>query len=279
MIRLIAADLDGTLLDAERGVSENTKAALNRALARGIEVVLATGRTYEGVRGIYEGLGLNGPVIVNNGALVYHPIKNQVIDGHPLSSAEMVRILSWLDEEKLYYQFYTKDKIFTRRLNFISKEWVEKNKSLPENQRIRIEVLGDGPLPDITEEDPFYKLLVMDDSPEVIKRVKAFIGTFPELRTTVSIENGVDIMRGGVSKGSGLQHLCEALGIAPQEVMAFGDQENDLEMLRYAGIGVAMANASDHVKAVAQRVAPLHHEDGLARFLDDYFETSDSESK
>lgn len=271
MIKLIAADLDGTLLDANRGVSEETKRVITQVTAMGITVVLATGRTYAGVRGIYDVLGLNSPVITNNGGLIYDPVKETVLGGNPLPGVILRNLLEWLDQRGLYNQFYTLDTIYTRHLGFLSQEWAKKNASLPERQRIHIQLLGDGPLPEALEREPFYKLLVMDKDPEVIAEVRRYIDTIPELETTISIENGLDILCAGISKGYGLSRLAELLGILPEEIMAFGDQENDIEMLQYAGIGVAMENAPDHVKIHADRIAPLHHEDGLAQFLETFF--------
>lgn len=271
LIKLVAADLDGTLLDAERCVSEETRRVIAQVRAKGIQVVLATGRTYAGVRGIYTVLGLDGPVITNNGGLVYHPVTDTVLAGYPLPVEILKNLLNWLDERQLYNQFYTRDTVYTRRLDFLSEEWAKRNAALPEQQRIRIEVLGEGPLPAALDTEPFYKLLVMDKDPAVLAAVRQHIATIPELETTISIENGLDILCAGISKGVGLMSLSKAMGVKPEEILAFGDQENDIEMLQFAGIGVAMENAPDHVKAHANRTAPLHHEDGLARFLTAFF--------
>lgn len=271
LIKLIATDLDGTLLNAERGVSPETLRVLNWVRSLGIIVVLATGRTYAGVRGIYDVLQLDSPVITNNGGLIYDPVTETVLAGNPLPAHVLRNLLDWLDERKLYNQFYTRDTIYTRHLGFLSEEWAKKNADLPERQRIRIELLGEGPLPAALETEPFYKLLVMDRNPEVIAEVRAHIATIPELETTISIENGLDILCAGISKGYGLKRLAEVLEILPEEIMAFGDQENDIEMLQFAGIGVAMENAPDHVKAYAEQIAPLHDDDGLARFIETFF--------
>ncbi len=277
MIKLIAVDLDGTLLDAQREVSPETQRVIRRVVDCGIMVVLATGRTYAGVRRIYDVLGLEGPVITNNGGLIYNPVSDTVLGGNPLPVNVLRSVLEWLDARGIYNQFYTRDTIYTRHLGFLSAEWAAKNAALPEHHRIKIEVLGEGPLPEDLGTEPFYKLLVMDRNPEIIEEVKRFIDEIPELDTTISIENGLDILCAGISKGDGLKRLSEALGIRPEEIMAFGDQENDSEMLEFAGIGVAMENAPEHVKEHANRIAPLHHEDGLARFLQEYFQL-DAES-
>ena len=272
MIKLIAVDLDGTLLDAKREVSPETRRIIDEVKAQGVMVVLATGRTYAGVRGIYSELELDGPVITNNGGLIYDPMTETVLAGNPIPGHILRDVLQWLDGQGIYNQFYTKDTIYTRSLGFLSAEWAGKNALLPENKRIRIELLGDGPLPDAIETEPFYKLLAMDRDPDVIERVKCHIAGVPELETTISIENGLDILCAGISKGSGLMQLSRQLGIRPEEIMAFGDQENDIEMLEFAGIGVAMENAGEHIKAHADRIAPLHDEDGLAQFLEAFFE-------
>ncbi len=271
MIKLIAADLDGTLLNAERGVSPETLRVITWVRSLGITVVLASGRTYAGVRGIYDVLGLNSPVITNNGGLVYDPVSEKVLAGNPLPGTVLRNLLEWLDERKLYNQFYTQDTIYTRHLGFLSEEWAKRNVDLPAHQQIKIQLLGDGPLPEELETANFYKLLVMDTDPVALTEVRRHVDTIPELETTISIENGVDILCAGINKGVGLEHLAQVMGFLPEEIMAFGDQENDIEMLTYAGIGVAMENAPDHVKVHADRIAPLHHEDGLARFLEAYF--------
>jgi len=271
MIKLIAADLDGTLLNAKRDLSPETIRVIGKIREKGIRVVLATGRTYAAVRKIYSELNLDSPVITNNGGLIFDPPTDTVLDGSPIAPELMRRVLNWLDERNIYNQFYTKDTVYTRHLDFLSREWAVKNAKLPLEQQVRIIEIKDGPLPKELDHEPFYKMLAMSRSKDVLDELQVFINTIPELETTISIENGLDILGAGISKGYGLTHLAEFLKLDPSEIMAFGDQENDIEMLRYAGVGVAMENAPDHVKVHADWVAPLHHEDGLARFLSDYF--------
>lgn len=272
VIRLIAADLDGTLLNAERGVSPETRRVIKWVRSLGVGVVLATGRTYAGVRGIYDVLELDSPVITNNGGLIYDPVSEKILAGNPLPASVLQDLLEWLDERGFYNQFYTLDTIYTRHLGYLTEEWAKKNSNLPIQQQIRIELLGDGPLPAALGTEAFYKLLVMDRNPAVIAEVRNHIDSIPELETTISIENGLDILSAGISKGTGLKRLAEVLEINPEEIMAFGDQENDIEMLQFAGIGVAMENAPAHVKEHADRIAPFHDEDGLARFIEEFFQ-------
>jgi Cof subfamily protein (haloacid dehalogenase superfamily) len=256
-IRLVASDLDGTLLLPDETVSDRTRAALAAARAAGITVVLVSGRQPRSLGPIAERIGVGGIAICANGALVWDLDTGTMVDSSPLAADLAARLVHALREAIPGALFAVE---LERRFGH-EQGWME------DLVAARPDALEADALDLIT--GPVIKLLVRHPTlpfPEVAERARRAVGedavaTWAGLRL-------VEISAAGVTKAFALERLCRRLGVAPGEVVAVGDMPNDLAMLNWAGTAVAVANATQEVLDAADEVTAANMEDGVALLLE-----------
>lgn len=255
--RAIASDLDGTLLRSDQSVSPRTRAAIHAAEDAGLVVVLATGRPPRWIAPVVDQLGERGLVVCANGASVYDPARHELVERTDLSPA-VARAL--VDE--LQAAFPTAVLGVEQGFSFSADESIRA-------AGIPIHVMNDGivigPIRSFLDE-PVTKLIVRLPPPAVpgqAARVQAVVGDRALVTHSVD-ESFLEVSHPGVHKAATVERLLGQAGIAPHEVVAFGDMPNDLELLRWAGWGVAMANGVDVVRAAADEVTASNDDDGVA---------------
>jgi Cof subfamily protein (haloacid dehalogenase superfamily) len=256
-IRLVASDLDGTLLRPDETVSERTRAALAAARDAGITVVLVSGRQPRSLGPIAERLGVGGIAICANGALVWDLDTGTMIDSSPLAADLAARLVRTLREAIPGVLFAVElEDSFGREAGW-SDGLVAAPPAVLEADALKL--IG----------GPVIKLLVRHRSlpfAEIAERARAAVGddavaTWAGLRL-------VEISAAGVTKAFALERLCRRLGVAAGEVAAVGDMPNDLAMLAWAGTAVAVANAAKEVLDAADEVTAANTEDGVALLLE-----------
>jgi hydroxymethylpyrimidine pyrophosphatase-like HAD family hydrolase len=256
-IKLVASDLDGTLLRPDETVSERTMAAILATRRAGIILVLVTGRPPRNLGPIAERLGVGGIAICANGAVVWDLDTGTILDLTPLAADLAIRLVRAL-------RAAIPGALFAVEL---------------EGGFGREAGWADGLLPaapDALEADalelitgPVTKLLLRHPTlpfAEVAGRARAAVGE--QAVVTWAGTRVVEISAPGVTKAFALERLCRRLGIRPQEVVAVGDMPNDLAMLAWAGRSVAVANAADEVLAAADEVTASNVDDGVALVLE-----------
>jgi hypothetical protein len=256
---LIATDLDGTLLGSDGQVSARTKAAILAVQAAGVPVALVTARPPRVVREVADAAGVTGPVVCSNGAILYDVARDAIIRHERLQTdlaRELSRALRSLAPQVVFATEHGHLLGYEPAFPRIFEDGVPEHFS---------------PVGDIEAlcEDDLTKLIVHHpgENPDALAAwVSAHVGQ----RAFVTHSGGpfVEIGAAGVSKASGLARLCEELGVAAAGVVAFGDMPNDLPMLRFAGHGVAVANAHPEVLAEADEVTLSNDEDGVARVIE-----------
>ncbi|WP_227468168.1 Cof-type HAD-IIB family hydrolase [Microbacterium sp. YJN-G] len=263
-IRLIATDLDGTLLDVSGRVSARTRAALDAARAAGIVTVPVTARQPIGVRPIAEQAGFDEWALCGNGAYGVH-----LTTGEHLFAEEIPADVQQQLAEAL--RAVLPDLVFASVRDagegFIAQEGYAALAQLSDHKRDPATMRG-VPLADVLAA-PSLKLVIRHASvpiPEIFAALQALGLTGFE--ATLSGAPFVEVMAQDVTKATGLAQLCEHLGIGRDEVLAFGDALNDLEMLEWAGHGVAVANAIDVVRDAADEVAASNADDGVAQVIE-----------
>jgi len=261
--RMVVTDLDGTLLDEDgMRVSARNMAALRRAEEAGARVVIATGRPIWWLGPVIEA-GFTGIAVCMNGAVTYDIEAGEIIAGSPMTVPVMQSFVDGLTSRTTDFA------LAVERLGVDQSGcWSEEAYEHP---------WGFGwfkiaPRTDLLSE-PAAKLLVRgwgESSGELAELARS---TNPEdVHVTYSTDEGlIEIAAAGVNKGTALDWLAGQWGIDPAEAIAFGDMPNDLEMLRWAGIPMAMANAHPDVAAVAGQLAPHHAQDGVAQVLERWF--------
>lgn len=262
--RLIATDLDGTLLNDASEVTRRTRAALDAARAAGILVVPVTARQPIGLRAVAAGAGFDGWALCGNGAYAIHLDSGEILFTEEIPPATQHRIaeaLSARTPDLLFASVRDAGETFIAQHGYAAVAAHSDHKRDPAT-------MGGVPLDEVLGE-PGLKLVIRhrELSPPEIFEMIGRLG-LTGFAATLSGAPFVEIMAEGVTKATGLAQLCAHLDIDRSEVLAFGDAMNDIEMLTWAGRGVAMANAEREVIATADEVTAGNDDDGVALVIE-----------
>ncbi|MGC4853662.1 HAD family hydrolase [Micromonospora sp. DT4] len=262
--RLVATDIDGTLIRDDHTISPRTADMLARLTARDTPVVLVTGRPVRWLQLVYDQLAEPLPAVCANGAVVYDPVRDEVLRADPLAPQHLAEVAERLRAEVPGIRF---------AVEIMDSRQMRHETDYP----LRWDVDPDGIRPVETPEEllslPAVKLLARageQDPDAFVALVGAAVAGLAE--ATHSSSSGlVEISAAGVTKAAGLDWYCDRLGMSAADVLAFGDMPNDVPMLSWAGRGVAVANAHPAVLAVADEVTGTNSEDGVAAYLEKVF--------
>lgn len=266
MIKLIALDIDQTLLNSQSEITADTKNSLQKALQQGIKIVLCSGRPLAGVSPYLKEIGITGDeqyVITYNGALV-ESVSGKILSRQTLDNADYRRIVTYVTEHNMqYYVLGDDSKVYTSNhdINRIAVIQAWEN-SAGIYVRTPDELPADFEIPKaaiVGEKE------TLDNYEEPVK--KEFADDYYVVRAA---DNFLELMHKDVNKGSGLTKLTTILNIKPEEVMVFGDEQNDLPMFDFAGTAICMGNGSDLAKAHADYVTDTNDNDGIAKALDKF---------
>lgn len=265
----IAFDLDGTLLSPNATILESSKLAIQKVREKGIKVYFVTGRHHTAVRPYYAELGLDTPVVCCNGTYVYDFQNERVVTGNPLTPDLTIKLIQQAQAEGIHIAVYFQDAMTYEELNhhFIKfKKWVD---SCPESVRPNVQQLESFQT-EIDKGTTIWKVLISD--PDLAKMQK-FVENLPldQVSPEWSWVDRVDITSVGNSKGSRLAEVLKAEGIEMHEVIAFGDNFNDISMLEAVGLGIAMGGSEEDVQQKAKKVIGSNNEDSIANELKTHF--------
>lgn len=256
-IKAIAVDLDGTLLNSDHKISPRTVRVLKQAMAQGVQVILATGKTSTSREKPVRQLGLNTPGVYSQG-LVLVDADGSVRFERTMDPAAARAVIAFAEAHDcdLIAVVASGTRILANRAGALVDFVIAHHEPTPDIV---------GPLSRLPADTRINKLVLLTDPARI-----------PALRTALAAQlNGsaelvrsmpqlLEALPAGASKGDGLRRLLESMGIDPRDVMALGDADNDLEMLTMVGLGVAMGNGNDRVKAAADFVTASNDEDGVA---------------
>jgi len=263
-IRMVVSDLDGTLLSGPRHISERTRRALAEVRDAGVHVILASARPPRSMRRYHEALALTAPVIACNGALLW-----DLHAGIPVARIAMESELAWEITElgrslDTIVNLESDDEWFADRTN----ERILENIRMfgippPDGVGVLDEMLERG--------EPVDKIFLdlRDLAPEEVETARAAVTRSVRLRVnlTETVPGLLDIVAAGATKAAMAQRLARSLGVKAEEVLALGDHDNDVSLLRWAGVGVAMGNATPAAKAAADTITASNLRDGVAEAL------------
>jgi len=267
-IRLVAMDLDGTLLGADKRISDENAQALRACEARGIKMVFSSGRSFESLRRMALEVGLSSPIISSNGARVDLSPNGPMLTDYPFDPALARSVYDILLESGMYFVVYNSGRLFKCNA---SAGGADRGTNIPgwneKKEPSLIDVVDD---PRLTVSEGLkraLKFVAFSPDAERLAALKHRLSKETPSSLSSSWFDNVEILRPGAGKGAALNDLSKALGLKKSQVMAFGDNLNDLDMLQSAGVPVAMENAIEPLKAIARYVAPHHDASGVGRML------------
>ena len=267
--RLLFLDLDGTLLNDEKEITRGNREALERTLQRGHGVIITTGRPLKSALAQAKRLGLDQPgcyTIAYNGAMVYDWGKQDKIFSRALPIPSVIRVFEKANEIGEHIQTYDSFDVLVEKRG--DDEAVRRYcKMVSMTHRVIGDVHTD------LQEDPVKCLVINYEKKDGLERMQAWIReNMPEMDCFFSCPQFLEVVPKGMNKGEAVKMLCQKLGVAVENAVACGDAANDLAMLKAAGIGVAMINGSDEVKAVADYITTRdNNHDGVAEAADKFF--------
>jgi len=264
MIEAVACDLDRTLIGEDALLPSRTRAAIAATRNAGIHVVLVTGRMFQSVRRYALEAGIDDPVVCYQGAVVAEPESGRWLRHEPIPLELARETIAALNDEGFGLNCYVGDELYVAEVTPEARRYAD-------FQQLELHPVGD--LRKWLEEPP-TKLVVIDD-PEVLDELKQrMIARFDgRLYISKSLPYFLEFASPEVTKAAGLDFLSEHLGFARERTVAFGDGENDIELVDWASYGVAVENADDRVKEVADLVCPSVDEEGVAQVLEAYLDS------
>ena len=280
MVKLIATDMDGTLLNSAHEISEENIKAIQYAQSKGVTVAIATGRAFYEANTPVKPTGLKVPFICLNGAEVRDEDFN-IIYTSKLNNEQIKRITNVLKEHDLYYQVYTSARIYTEDKEKDLQIYIdiaEKMGHTPDVEKIRRSIqkrIDNGSLKEVQSYDEIYerdgeivlKFLAFSSDLDKIDAAKEALASYNSLAVSSSSRGNIEITHNDAQKGIALQAICEQLNITMDEVMAIGDNLNDVSMLERAKYSFAMSNGAEEVKQVAKFIAGDNEESGVGRAI------------
>lgn len=269
MYRLLVTDIDGTLLNNAKEITQATHDGIHAIIDKGVKFVVATGRVYSAAKWPYIDLGINGPLITCNGALIKDTGTGEIIYEKPLEIDLARQVSEICNKYDVYFHYYTENTIHSERYDFILKRFAELSKSLPKEKQVPTEVL-DSYEEFLNRGETLYKIGIYCDDGEASSKMMEEIMKLKGISCYKSLATSFDVMAEGVSKADAISQLNKYYDIPREETIASGDNENDIEMIKYAGLGVAMANAVDAAKEIADYVTTSNEEDGLLKVLNEF---------
>lgn len=266
MVKLIAIDLDGTLLKSDGSISIENKEALRKAKEMGIKVVICTGRPLLSVAAILDEMNLREPgdfVITYNGGLVQKADTGEILSEKSLTKADARELYNLSKTLDLPCNLLDLDNIYELPYPKGRESWYRKTKPALPFVSTTLEELPD----DIR----FNKILFCYEETVLNEEIKGIPPEFYEKFTIMkSRPILIEMMNKEVDKGKGIAILCDLLGFQADEVMAFGDEANDHAMIEFAGMGVAMGNATPALKEVAQYITATNDNHGIAQAIEKF---------
>ncbi len=289
MYKLIAVDLDGTLLNQYGEVTEETKKTTKKIIENGTELIIASGRPIDSIKTIASEIGSQNYFIAGNGAIIYDVKKNEIIYKKNLSKQKVLEIIRICEENSISYNVYTDKTILATALKYNVLYYYKENLKKEENKKTNINIVKDMyEYIKKMDEENFLKITICDENKFIFNSILKKIKQISDIEVLEVSHMSRKIIRQGtedipieyyyteislanVDKWNAIEYLISKLKIKPEEVIAIGDNINDKKMIENAGLGIAMQGSNPIVIKVANDVAPTNYEDGVSKILQKYY--------
>lgn len=289
MYKLVAIDLDGTLLNSYGEISNENINALKKAQDVGAKIVLASGRVDTAMESFAYQIGANEYMISGNGASIYDLKREKVIYNKYLTKEKVLEIANFCETNSMYYNVYAQRSIITKSLSYNTLYYQSENQRKPDDKQTKIGIVEN--IPEYIKQlknESFLKIIVCDKDEMIFRGMVNTLKKDKEIdvldvshMSRKIVKYGTEeyaiqfyyteITNKNVSKWKALEFLLDKLNIAKEEVITIGDNINDKEMIQNAGVGVAMGNSTPVIKEVADIVTASNDENGVAKVIDIYF--------
>ncbi|MBF2565201.1 HAD family phosphatase [Listeria welshimeri] len=288
MIKVIASDMDGTLLNSDIEIAQENVEAIEKARAKGIHFVLCTGRMYDDAMGLINKVNLYAPAICMNGAEIRDE-HGKIILQHPIDRNLARNTYNTLTELGMYTEFFTDMGPITTDKARAKEFMIEMHKrihpdipaeAIMDKVEERFESKDVHEIPDVerilgNKDLTILKFISFSSDKDILAKAKKKLEKESDLSVTSSFSDNIEITHREAQKGISLQYYVEKLGVTLDETFAIGDNMNDISMLKMAGYSVAMGNAEEEVKDLAKHVTLSNDEHGVASAIYKMLETND----
>lgn len=287
MYKFIAIDIDGTLLNSKGQLSARTKDAIRRVSMSGVKVVLTSGRVTSSTKKIAEDVNSDRYIICDNGAIIYDRLEDETLHEAYIDKEVVLNILDKCIENDIYYMVFTTKKIIVKDLKHMALAFYKQRHHCKDEATGISEIVYGGRSCVEEVEEPITRIIVCDQDRAVYNSIVNKLKMYREVDLMIAphvsrkkIIDGekeiflsysyAELLPKNTNKWSAIENLINKLNIKPHEVIAIGDNFNDIDMIKNAGLGVAMNNGSPVAKEVASVIAPSNDKDGVAVVLERY---------
>lgn len=264
--------MDGTLLNSSHKISEISKSTLKKAHDMGVYIVISTGRTYADAEAYSNFIGVRSPIIASNGAIVKEKVENEIIYKNSIEEELCIELLQIFKKYNVKPTYSTPYKIYCSNL---------KTKIYVEYLKIRGIMNKSIDLDFITSWNQWFNIFrrekgniikceITDKNEEKLGNIRKELKNLEGIEITSSSKNNIEIMKKGTSKGRAIEILADYYKIRKEEIIAIGDSENDLLAIEFAGIGIAMGNASEEVKKKSNFITDSNDNEGVAKAIEKF---------
>ena len=285
MYKLIAIDLDGTLLNSYGQVSDKNRLALKQAQENGTEIVLASGRSTNSVKNIANDIGNNKYIICGNGSLIYDLQMEEIIYDKFIEKKKALQIINICEQNSIYYNVYTENMVIAKTLSNNVMFYHQENANKPDSKKTKINLVKN--IYDYVqnlENENILKFTISDTSSIIFNSIIRKLREIKNIDVLDVAHMSRKIIKSGteevsleyyyteitskdVDKWNAIEWLAKRLDIQKDEIMTIGDNINDKLMIENAGLGVAMGNSAPYIKEIADKVVASNNEDGVSEAI------------
>ena len=288
MYKLVAIDLDGTMLNHYGEISENTKTILSKCIDKGINIILASGRPVDSIKTIAQEIGSKNYFIAGNGSIIYDIQNQEIIYEKFLSKEKVLEIIKICEENSISYNVYTENTIIAKSLKYNVLYYHKENLKREEGKRTHITIVNNVAEYIQRMENPkFLKFTICDESKVVFQSIMKKLKKVSNIEVLEVLHMSRKIIRQGteeipieyyyteitlkdVDKWNALTYLMEKLNVDRSETIAIGDNINDKKMIENAGVGIVMKGSTPIVTEIADYITDGNNEEGVAKALEKY---------
>ncbi|MFI3230317.1 MAG: Cof-type HAD-IIB family hydrolase [bacterium] len=271
--KLVAIDCDNTLIKSDGEIHPDNIIAINKLLDKGIKIVIATGRNDILVKEYMDEAGFKEEVVIScNGASIRDLKTNQTIKASFIPKEKVKEIIDVCHEEDIEATFFTLEKSYSTKPRSLELKTTISKTHYTKRLKTSIKNNFDADFEKVIAENDFLKMVIIELDPQRLLKLRSLFKKINNISVFISSKHCLDIVAEGVSKGSALAEYADILGINTDQTIAIGDSENDIEMLKTAGVSIAMGNSSQDVKDVCDIITEDNNNGGVAIALNKIFE-------